>query len=141
MTLRQHWQLPRIARQLGADLLHYPHFDAPVLWGEVPVVVTLHDAKYLVRPDFFTHLSGPKRWYMRICFAQSLRQAAAVITVSPATARDLARLFAVAPEQLCPIPEAADPRFRPAGPEAVAAFRERFGPTAITQPPNKRPWS
>ncbi len=127
MSLRQRLFLPQMAQELRVDLLHYPHFDAPVLFGRVPVVVTLHDAKYLVRPDFFTSLSWLKRQYMRYSFGQSLRRAAAVITISHATSNDLSRIFAAPLARMNVIYEAADPQFRPAPAESIMAFQEKYG--------------
>lgn len=126
MALRQHVELPRLARRLGATLLHYPHFDAPVLWQPVPVVVTLHDAKYLVHPEFFPRLSFVKRAYMRFCFAQSLRRAAAVMVDSASTAADLSRLFATPAERMRLVYPAANPRFQRASEGAVAGLRQRY---------------
>ena len=122
---RQHLWLPRMARRLGVDLLHYPHFDAPVL-GRVPVVATLFDVKHLVRPDLFPHSTAPMRLYMRASFALTLARAAAVLPVSHATAADLRRLF---PRQRAAVevtPLAADPQFRRASAGAIARFRERY---------------
>src|SRR4051812_25533784 len=31
MALQQHLTIPRLAQQLKTQLIHYPHFDAPVL--------------------------------------------------------------------------------------------------------------
>ena len=129
MSLRQHWTLPRLAQQLGVDLIHYPHFDAPVLYQPVPVVATLYDAKYLVHPDFFTNLSSIKRQYMRFSFAQSLRRAASIIVISHATARDMHALFGKQPAHMTVIYAAADAQFQPAGTEAITALRERYGLT------------
>jgi len=114
MSPRQQTELPQLARRLGVDLLHYPHFDAPVWWQPVPVVATIHDAKYLVRPTFFTNLSTLKRLYMRVCFQATLQRAAAVITDSYNTAQDLKRLFQPSTRRLSVVHLAADAQFRPA---------------------------
>lgn len=126
MTLKQHLHLPRLARQLGVGLLHYPHFDAPVLWGSVPVVSTLYDAKYLVQPKFFTSLGRLKKVYMRFCFAQTLRRAAAIITISEATALDLQRIFKVDANRLYVIHLAASPEFQPAADDKQAKIHEKY---------------
>ncbi len=124
MTLQQHLYLPRLARQLGVNLIHYPHFDAPV-WGQIPVVATIHDAKYLVHPEFFTNLSRLKRMYMRFCYAQSL-QRATVMVDSHSTARDLCRLFNVASSRLTVVHLAADERFQPASMRDVQNLRTKY---------------
>jgi glycosyltransferase involved in cell wall biosynthesis len=126
MSLRQQWTLPRLAQKLGVDLIHYPHFDAPVLYQPIPVVTTLYDAKYLIRPDFFTALSQLKRLYMRFCFAQTLRRAAGVIAISEATAQDMRHLFGKPGARLSVIHLAANAQFQPASSEAVAFFRENY---------------
>lgn len=126
MALRQHVELPRLARRLGIALLHYPHFDAPVLWQPAPVVVTLHDAKYLIHPEFFPRMSFAKRVYMRFCFAQSLRRAAAVIVDSASTAADLTRLFAAPAERMRLVYPAANPRFQRATAATVSSLRQRY---------------
>jgi glycosyltransferase involved in cell wall biosynthesis len=127
MALRQHLLLPRLARELKVDLIHYPHFDAPVLLGSIPVIATVHDVKYLAHPEFFTDLGRLKRRYMRFCFAQTLHRAAAVIAVSEATAQDLQRLFGVDSQRLCVIYEAASSQFEPASDGRQAAVRKEYG--------------
>ncbi len=126
MALQQQLMIPRLAQQLKTQLIHYPHFDAPVLWGRLPVVTTIHDAKYLVHPEFFTNLSRVKRQYMRFSFAQSLKRSAGVIVVSQNTAKDLARLFGVPLSRLSVIYEAADARFQPAAISAVQMLRAKY---------------
>lgn len=126
MSPRQQVELPSLARQLGVDLIHYPHFDAPVWWQPVPVVATIHDAKYLVRPTFFTNLSTLKRLYMRVCFQATLQRAAAVITDSYNTAQDLKRLFQPSTKRLSVVHLAADAQFRPADPQTIAAVRSKY---------------
>jgi len=55
----------------------------------------------------------------------SLRRADRVITISESTRQDVINLCGVAPERVTPILLAADEKFRPAAPDAIAAFRER----------------
>jgi glycosyltransferase involved in cell wall biosynthesis len=126
MSLRQHLYLPRFAKQLGVDLIHYPHFDAPVFNGSVPVVATLHDAKYLVRPGFFTHLNTVKRASMRFAFRATLKRAKHVISDSLATAEDIHRLFGVSTDRMTVVYLAAHSRFRPVTASAVDDLRRRY---------------
>lgn len=126
MALRQQIAIPLLAQQLGVDLIHYPHFDAPVYWGKIPVVATIHDNKYLMHPHFFATLSRVKRTYMRWAFAATLRWAAAVIAVSNHTAQDLTNLFKTPAAQVTVIYEAANPRFQPATVAAVQALRTAY---------------
>lgn len=126
MTVQQQWLIPQFARSLSADLIHYPHFDAPVWLSSLPVVATIHDAKYLVHPRFFPRLSAAKRAYMRFAFATTLRRARGVISVSHATATDLSRLFHFPADHLRVIYEAADPTLAPVIEAKVVDFRTRY---------------
>jgi len=126
MTLRQHRYLPQLARQLKVDLIHYPHFDAPVFFGSIPVISTIYDAKYLIRPDFFTRLSSLKRIYMRFSYAQTLKRAAAVIAISQATAFDLQSLFQVVPDQVHVTHLAAAAQFQVTTTDKMAQLRQVY---------------
>jgi glycosyltransferase involved in cell wall biosynthesis len=127
MSFQQQWLIPQFARSLSADVIHYPHFDAPVWMSALPVVATIHDAKYLVHPEFFPRMSAANRAYMRFAFATTLRRARRVISVSHATATDLKQLFRFPPHHLQVIHEAVDPSFAPVTEEALAAFRSHYG--------------
>jgi glycosyltransferase involved in cell wall biosynthesis len=129
MALQQHIVVPGIARSVGADLLHYPHFDAPVAPGP-PLVATIYDAKYLAHPEFFPRFSAAKRFYMRRMYARTL-QRARVVTLSSFTADDLLRIFPRTRRRPDVVPAAAEPRFAPADDGAVARFRAAHG---ITRP-------
>lgn len=125
MSLAQHVAIPRRARALGADLVHYPHFDAPVLFGSVPVVATVHGVLPLVHPEAFRRFSLPKRVYMRACHHATFRRAAAVLAVSDSTAKEIVRFFPAAAPRVTAIPLAADVRFRRASDETIREFRDR----------------
>lgn len=127
MSLAQHVRIPARARALGADLLHYPHMDAPVLFGNVPVVATIHGALPLVRPDLLRHVSAAKRMYTRFSHEQTARRAAAVITVSETTADELRRFAPACTPRLHAVPLAADPDFRRPEESRLRDFRNRYG--------------
>ncbi len=126
MNVRQHITLPRLARKLDVDLLHYPHFDAPVLIQTVPVVATIYDTKYLTRPNFFPNLSQIKNRYMRFSYANTLKRAAQVMAISHATAQDLEQLFGKRPQPIHVTQLAADPAFVPQSAEKISALRQTY---------------
>jgi glycosyltransferase involved in cell wall biosynthesis len=125
MSFTKHFMLPKLARELNADLLHYPHFDAPFLAGSLPVVATIHGARDLACADSLIGMSHIKRCYMRYFMARSLRHAT-VITVSHAMARDLGERFGLPSDRIAVTHEAADAEFSPAPSDAVVAFRAKF---------------
>lgn len=126
MSAAQYVALPRLSRRLGVDLLHHPHFDAPVLIRTVPVIATIHDAKYLTHRNLFARHDASKRWLLARAFALTMARADGIIADSAATADDLRRLFwRKGPVHIVPL--AADPSFAPAPEAAVEAFRARHG--------------
>gem|GEM_PF-799544 len=127
MSLEHHLLLPRAVGRIAPSIFHYPHFDAPVFRCPAPMVVTVHDAKYLARPDWLGGASLVKRAAMRMLFRASVKRADAVITVSRHTAADLTRLFDVPLSRFDVIYEAADPSFEPARPEAVEQWKKTTG--------------
>ncbi len=127
MSLGHHALLRRTVGKIGPSIFHYPHFDAPLLKCEAPMVVTVHDAKYLARPDWLGGASIVKRAAIRMLFNLSVRRADAVITVSRHTAADLNRLFGIPLSRFDVIYEAADPSFKPADPDEVEAWKRKVG--------------
>jgi glycosyltransferase involved in cell wall biosynthesis len=125
MSPLQHSMLPRVAEKLEVDLVHYPHFDAPVLFGRLPVLATIHDVKYLSLPGLFPRFGALKRLYMQWAYRTTLRRAAAVIAVSHSTAEDLNRLFEAAPDRISVIYEAADEVFKPVADERAGEVLRR----------------
>ena len=80
--------LPALARQVGAQVLHCPHYTMPLV-SPVPVVTTLHDATFFTLPEL--HLPVKRRFFQawtRI----SLRRAARCVTPSAATRDELVRV-------------------------------------------------
>ena len=131
MSLQQHIYLSDLARQLKVDVIHYPHFDAPVYWRPAPVIATMYDVKYLAHPEFFAAKSAVKNAYMRFSYAQTLKRAAAILAISDCTKSDLERLFRVLPERIHTTHLAAASTYRPASLEAQAQVRAKF---ALTRP-------
>lgn len=79
--------LPRLARRVGADVIHSPHYTMPLV-TRIPRVVTLHDATFFSHPELHGRLKGPffRRW-IRL----SSQRATLCIAPSQATADEVAR--------------------------------------------------
>jgi glycosyltransferase involved in cell wall biosynthesis len=88
--------VPATARRLGADVLFVPYWAAP-LWQPIPTVVTVHDVVQLILPEY----RGGRlmQIYTRLVSATA-RRAAAVITVSHASARDIVQTLGIPAEQV-----------------------------------------
>jgi len=121
-SLAQQWVIPRILRQLKADLYHSAYYLMPYAPG-VPAVLTLHDIIPLLLPE----QSGARaRLMFRWMTALALHATTHVIVVSEATRRDVQAHFDCTRRPLTVIAEAADPQFRPASVEAIAELRAQY---------------
>ena len=127
MTLRQHWEIPAIVRQRQPDLVHYPHFDLP-LGTPGPLVVTIHDLKYLMRPEFFPHAGYTKRAIMKLMMAHALRRADRVIADSKHTRQDLGQIFELDQRKVLVSYLGVDSHFfHPPSSETLQEAADRYG--------------
>ncbi|HEX3647942.1 MAG TPA: glycosyltransferase, partial [Pseudonocardiaceae bacterium] len=106
-TARLTWEqttLPWLVRRLGVDVLHSPHYTAPLA---VPAasVVTLHDATFFT--DAVLHSSVKARFF-RGWTRASLRRAQLCVVPSQATAAELVRVAAADPRTLHVAPHGVD---------------------------------
>jgi glycosyltransferase involved in cell wall biosynthesis len=104
--LRHPIGFPWALRRAGLDVLHTQYFVPPLC--PCPVVVTVHDISYAVRPEYFT-------WRDRVLLGalvpRALARAQRVITDTEYTRRDLVQVYGVEPGRIAVIPLAADPRY------------------------------
>lgn len=80
-------------RKFRLDLMHFPHFNVPILYLR-PYVVTIHDLIMLAFPTERTTALGPIRFAIkfaiyRLVISWALRMARIVITVSEFSHRDI----------------------------------------------------
>jgi glycosyltransferase involved in cell wall biosynthesis len=80
--------LPAVEADAGLDAMLYPYWPSPPRRrpGAPPAAVFVHDLAFRVRPD---EVPWQQRAYLGSVLGPSLRQAAAVMTPSQATRRDL----------------------------------------------------
>ena len=108
-SIREQWAVPLQAR--GLDLLHAPHYNAP-LAAPCPVVVTVHDLAHLALASLFP--SAAARPYAHGMFRAALARARRVIAVSEFTRRELHGTLGLDPALVTVIHHGIDPRFAPA---------------------------
>ncbi len=102
------WSLPVELLRLRLDLIHFPDFIAPKR-RSCPAIVTIHDLAFLHFPDILD--DNARRYYSQV--HASVQHADAVIAVSEATRRDIARLLDLPLERIDLVYEAAAPMFAP----------------------------
>jgi glycosyltransferase involved in cell wall biosynthesis len=88
--------LPLVAQQLGAEVVHSPHYTMPLRVGR-PVVVTIHDVTFFTQPEQHTAVKGT---FFRSATRTALRRASRVIVPSKATRDELVRVLDADPTTL-----------------------------------------
>ncbi|MCW2600306.1 MAG: glycosyl transferase group 1 [Frankiales bacterium] len=81
--------LPLVAQQVGADVVHSPHYTMPLRAGR-PVVVTIHDATFFTEPAMHSSVKGT---FFRSATRTALRRATRCIVPSKATRDELIRIL------------------------------------------------
>lgn len=106
--------LPRQLRRLRPDLVHFPHFNVPLVYKD-RFVVTVHDTTML---DFPIHcdesrarqpIRRAKRTMASVTMSNAVRHAERVLTPSQYTASDLERRLKAEPSRTVVTPYAVDP--------------------------------
>ncbi len=115
--------VPLATHRLGADLLWVPYWAAP-LWQPCPVVVTVHDVIQLVLPVY--RGGRLQQWYTGLV-SHTARQAAAIITVSHAAARDIVQKLQVADGQVHVVYNGLSPDAAVPDAAQLAAIRHKYG--------------
>jgi glycosyltransferase involved in cell wall biosynthesis len=118
------WGVARTARNLNPDLLHIPHFSAPLRPG-FPLVVTVHDVIPFVLPEY--RASKAMRAHLAV-MRRTIRNAAIILTPSQAAADDIERILRIPATKIRITPEAAGAEYVPSADDTpVHAVRDRYG--------------
>ncbi len=117
--------LPRVLRRGGYELLHIPSYRRIVARPPCAQVVTIHDcAAFAVKGKY----DAFRMFYGKRVVPRLARRAQEVITVSSATADDVALHFRLPRPNMRVVWNGIDhARFRPLGELATSVFRARMG--------------
>jgi glycosyltransferase involved in cell wall biosynthesis len=126
MNLRSQWIIPYALARSRSDLFHYPHFDLP-WFTPGPIVSTIHDLKYIARPDYFVHRGRSRRLTIRLMMIHTCRRSYRVIVDSNSTAQDLSHYLGVTSSKIRSIPLGLDRRFsQDIPPPVLERFRRKY---------------
>jgi glycosyltransferase involved in cell wall biosynthesis len=122
-VLWQQMALPRRLARGDVDLFWSPLITLPMRCP-VPAVATVHDLTVLLYPE--TH-TLKVRLSLLPFLRRSFEAARRLVTISQATARDLAFHFPQCAEAIRVVYPGIDPEFKPGDPEEIAATRRELG--------------
>lgn len=121
--LAQQWAIPRLLKELGADLYHSAYYLMPYRPG-VPAVLTVYDLIPLLFPR---QSSRRARLLFRWATHLALRAVHCCVAISEATRQDLIQHFRIAPDRVVYVPLAADPTFAPQPASSINRVRQAYG--------------
>ncbi len=100
----------RFLNKLDVDLVHFPHFNAPVFYKK-PFVVTIHDLIHTLFPgkkkSRFLH-----RLFYGLVIRSTVKHSYFTIAVSENTKQDLVKILHADPNKIAVTYEAVDPQYR-----------------------------
>lgn len=114
------------ARRDRAEVFLSPYYKMP-LACPCPAVITIHDLLFLEFPPARRHAAPFYRLLFRVAAGLTARRAAAVLTDSEWSRRDLTRRLRLPADRVVPIPLGVSPRFRPVPPDRVRPVAARYG--------------
>lgn len=95
-TTWQQMTLPRLLRNVRADVLFAPAYTGPLLTS-VPTVLSVHDVSFCAHPEWFGWREGVR---LRIGARLSAAKAAHILTFSEFSKREIVRWLRVSPEKV-----------------------------------------
>jgi len=105
-TLWEQIALPRVATPALADVLFAPGYTAP-LRSPLPLVLVIHDVSFAAHPEWFAPRERLRR---NVITRKSAERAAAVLTISEFSAREIADRLGIERSRIHVIPPAAPDR-------------------------------
>jgi len=125
-SLKEQTKFNRILKQQKLDLMHFTHFNAPILYKK-PSIVTIHDLTLSFYPGK-KMTSVIHRIGYDITIKSAVKKAKKVITVSKNTKKDLRKLLHVPEEKIHVLYEGVNASFRPLDDETYPlTLKEKFG--------------
>lgn len=95
--LWEHFQLPRLARREGIDVLHCPGYICPAIYGRIPCIVTIHDTIAINNPRW---CKPSNALYYNLAMKAGLKKAAGIVAVSNCSADDLRSNFSFCADKI-----------------------------------------
>lgn len=117
-SLAEQRGMPKLVRAAGIDLMHYPHFNVPLL-APAPFIVTIHDLILTHFPTRRATTLGPLTYWVkqlayRVTLSRAVARASHILTVSNFTKQDIRQYFGYDPKKVSVTYEAVDAFPKPA---------------------------
>ncbi|OFZ72176.1 MAG: hypothetical protein A3K03_05230 [Bdellovibrionales bacterium RIFOXYD1_FULL_44_7] len=105
LSVSELWAIPKVLREIKADLYHSPSFSS-LLWSPCPWCVTVHDLNHL-------HYGGTlKKAYYKTILKRFMRRARALVTVSQFSQEEIASWLSLPKETISIAYNAIEPSLK-----------------------------
>ena len=122
----EQWKFLKMLWKEKLDLVHFPHFNAPIFYKK-PCVVTIHDLTLHFYPGK-KMTSFYRRWAYKLVLWSVVGRAKKVISVSENTKEDLMKLMQVPEKKISVIYEGVNKNFKIIDDEeAIKEVRKKYG--------------
>lgn len=108
-SLRQQWELPKVLKNIKADLFHAPSFMAPLVCP-CRLVMTIHDLNHMVLPQFYTLFH---QFYYQIFVRSCIRHSEYILTVSNFSKDEIVRNLNISPDKVFVTYNGVSENYRP----------------------------
>ena len=113
MGPKNYTKMGEIVKNLAPDVYHYPHLDAPIFTGKIPVVATIHDSNSNNKIKKFDDRFGLKSVYFKQAIKSTLKRSNHVVFVSDSIKTSILNDFKVTdnPDKFSTIHNGFEPNF------------------------------
>ena len=115
--------LPRMLRDMQANLYHAPYYIRPYASLPCPSITTLYD---IIPRRFPEEVSPHARRLFDLLMRLAIRGSRHLLAISNSARDDLTAAYGIPAGHITVTPLAADPCFRPQPPEAIAAMHTKY---------------
>jgi alpha-1,3-rhamnosyl/mannosyltransferase len=115
--------LPRMLREMQADLYHAPYYIRAYAGLPCPSVTTLYD---IIPRRFPEEVSPRARRLFDLLTRLAIRASRHLLAISDNARDDLSAAYRIPAGNITVTPLAADPRFQPQPPEVITAMRAKY---------------
>jgi len=103
-TLAEQFNLPKLIKSYNPDLVHFPHFNVPLLYRG-RFIVTIHDVLLRVHHSRRSSTLGLIKFWLKKCLylwviKSAILRAEKIIAVSNFTKNEILKYYRVAPEKI-----------------------------------------
>ncbi|MBI5229890.1 MAG: glycosyltransferase family 4 protein [Candidatus Magasanikbacteria bacterium] len=129
--IKEQLLMPFVIRRARVDLMHFPHWNMPLLYRG-PFVVTIHDIILLRFPSKrATTRSHSTYLFKHLCYRAVLNHAVSaakhILAPSEFTKNDVARALSISPKKITVTYEGVDAPNAPTSPEHARSVLNTFG--------------